>query len=413
MSSPGAPKGFAEGAQAQSRLPRRSAEEAEAQSRLPRGSAEEAEAQNQLPRGSAEEAEAQSRLPRGSAEETEAQIRLPRGFVVALADAQVDVEALARSSGLASQLATPEPILSATQLSRLYDALFAPSVAADLGLRIGARVKAELFGVVGLAALSAATYGAAVERCARYKRMLTDMHLELTSREDAAVVRIEVPGPPAPPTFGRVDIELAFLASFGRSVTERPIALQRVRLRRPPPGDDAHAAFFGCPVSFSADDDELHLAPASLSIPLLGADVEAHRALIDLAERQLDDHNEPVEPVVARARMVIERLLSEGPPRLSAVARQLATSERSLQRALKRHGTSYAELLDSTRRQLAFALLRQGRCKIVEVAYLVGFSHLSSFYRAFERWAGTSPAAFVAEVRADAGMPTGGPASPP
>jgi len=145
-------------------------------------------------------------------------------------------------------------------------------------------------------------------------------------------------------------------------------------------------------VRFGRPSNELVVERASLDTPLLGADAAAHEVLVDLAEHRLDEYR---EPLVARLGATIEGLLVDGPPRLSAVAHRMATSERTLQRALRREGTSFNALLDRTRRDLAFRLLRRDRVKIAEVAYLVGFSHVSSFYRAFERWAGTSPAAFV------------------
>src|SRR5690606_18361624 len=122
------------------------------------------------------------RAPKAFAEHAEPRIRLPRGFLAALATASVDVDRVTLEAGIArEQLASREPLVTGPQLARLYAELFQPPADPDLGLRLGASVRPELFGVVGLAALSAATYGAALERCARYKRMITDMRVEVTS----------------------------------------------------------------------------------------------------------------------------------------------------------------------------------------------------------------------------------------
>ncbi|MGW8369164.1 MAG: helix-turn-helix transcriptional regulator, partial [Gammaproteobacteria bacterium] len=62
-----------------------------------------------------------------------------------------------------------------------------------------------------------------------------------------------------------------------------------------------------------------------------------------------------------------------------------------LQRRLRSEGTSFSELRDQTRQDLALAYMRQGRLSVGEIAFLVGFSDQSNFNRAFRRWTGLSP----------------------
>ena len=69
----------------------------------------------------------------------------------------------------------------------------------------------------------------------------------------------------------------------------------------------------------------------------------------------------------------------------------LHVSLRSLQRKLKEEDTSYKDLLEETRRQLALQYLRDSRRSIGEITYLLGFSEPSNFTRAFKRWTGKSP----------------------
>ena len=68
-------------------------------------------------------------------------------------------------------------------------------------------------------------------------------------------------------------------------------------------------------------------------------------------------------------------------------------SGRSLQRALQQEGTSYHALLDDVRHEMAVQQLALPGRATAEVAFLLGFSELSAFYRAFKRWTGTTPAA--------------------
>ena len=73
------------------------------------------------------------------------------------------------------------------------------------------------------------------------------------------------------------------------------------------------------------------------------------------------------------------------------VARSLAMSESAFQKKLKAAGTSYQELLDDTRTELAKHHLSDPDMSVDEVAYMLGFSDCSNFTRAFKRWLGVSP----------------------
>ena len=62
-----------------------------------------------------------------------------------------------------------------------------------------------------------------------------------------------------------------------------------------------------------------------------------------------------------------------------------------MQRRLTAEGTSFQLLLDDTRRELAQHYLGQKTVSLADIAYLLGFSDQSSFFRASRRWFGSSP----------------------
>ena len=66
-------------------------------------------------------------------------------------------------------------------------------------------------------------------------------------------------------------------------------------------------------------------------------------------------------------------------------------SVRNLQRKLKNTNTSFRELLDEMRRELAKQYVNNSDVSLSEVTFLLGFSESSSFSRAYKRWHGVSP----------------------
>ena len=76
------------------------------------------------------------------------------------------------------------------------------------------------------------------------------------------------------------------------------------------------------------------------------------------------------------------------------VASQLGISVRNLQRRLRPLGTTYQQLLDEARQELAIKLIAEGDQPLYEIAYLVGYTEPSAFYKAFRRWTGMTPGEF-------------------
>jgi AraC-like DNA-binding protein len=92
----------------------------------------------------------------------------------------------------------------------------------------------------------------------------------------------------------------------------------------------------------------------------------------------------------------IEPMLGVGEIGIDRVARELGMSRQTLYRRLKAEGTTFEEILDAKRRQLAIRYLGMDRVAVKAAAYRLGFSDPAAFSRAFKRWTGTSPSEFRA-----------------
>ncbi len=63
-------------------------------------------------------------------------------------------------------------------------------------------------------------------------------------------------------------------------------------------------------------------------------------------------------------------------------------SARTLRRHLRNEGTTFQQVLDEFRRDLAREYLHTGAISVKEIAYLLGFSSEGNFRRAFKSWVG-------------------------
>jgi len=170
-----------------------------------------------------------------------------------------------------------------------------------------------------------------------------------------------------------------------------------------------YEALFGAPVRFGAPSSAIWLPKGAMRTPIARRDPLARRYLEAHAEQQLArlSTERPAPPLLARLRDAISAELATSGADLSRVVRRVAMSTRTVQRRLEALGTSYQSLVDDVRAEQARSLLRDPARSIVDVAFELGYADLRSFYRAFRRWTGATPADWRA--RGDGR----GPAAPP
>jgi AraC-like DNA-binding protein len=145
----------------------------------------------------------------------------------------------------------------------------------------------------------------------------------------------------------------------------------------------------------------LALPCALLAAPLAQANVPLQKLLREHAESLLA--RLPSASLSARVVSLLSSQLSQGEPDRAQLARALNLSERTLQRRLAEEGSSYQQLLNDSRRQLAEGYLRDGRLAATEIALLLGYSEPSVFFRAFRQWTGLTPGEYRARQHPPAG----------
>lgn len=82
---------------------------------------------------------------------------------------------------------------------------------------------------------------------------------------------------------------------------------------------------------------------------------------------------------------------------MESIAQHLHISPQTLRRHLREEGTSFQELKDQLRRDIAIYHLRRADLSLQQIAEQTGFSEPSAFHRAFKKWTGLTPGAYRAQ----------------
>jgi len=141
----------------------------------------------------------------------------------------------------------------------------------------------------------------------------------------------------------------------------------------------------------------LPLEPLLARQPL--ADEGLTEVLMKYAHQLMQQRQEQMPLLIQLVAKVLESNLSEGGSKLGTIARKLAMSERTLQRALQLYGTTLRALHDEIRKRKFHSLVAQGMRNLDEISYALGFSDLRSFYRRVQVWTGTTPASYLSKIK--------------
>jgi AraC-like DNA-binding protein len=308
----------------------------------------------------------------------------------------LDRAALLAAAGLAeAQVADVDGRLPGEAVAALWQAALDQSGNPGLGLEVALDVPFGLYRVIDFLAASAATVGEGLVRVARYFPLVNSA-LAWTISEAPPLMRMALSHPTIPGRLPRPYAEYALAVTIlhCRRASGFDWPLEAVSFEfAAPPSSAAHERAFGCPVRFGQARSELVLARATWDLPSQAASSELLRMLEAHADRMIEGLR-PTGLTVAEVARLVGEELQGGEPTLPRIARRLGMSPRTLQRRLELEATSFADILDQTRRHYAEAYIRDRGLALTEIAYLLGFSEQSAFTRAFSRWYGMPPGAY-------------------
>jgi AraC-like DNA-binding protein len=251
--------------------------------------------------------------------------------------------------------------------------------------------------IVGLIGYAAETMRDALAQLNRFGRLVTDLAVagpaRFTLEMEAGALwlvdnRIDIPPFPelTESTFVRM---VTGTRQFG---TEPFASLAEVTHQDRGSGAELARAL-AVPVRFGARRNALQVSIPWQDYRIAQYPRYAFALFCDHADRLLAelDARQTIAGAVERALLPI---LHSGNISVVAVARQLGYSEQGLYRALKAEGTHFEALLAGLRHRFAMAYLSAGRTSLAEIAYLLGYSDVSAFARAFKRQTGLAPGAW-------------------
>jgi AraC-like DNA-binding protein len=302
-------------------------------------------------------------------------------------------QTLMHDAGLTeAELDDPDARVPIRKVWRLWRAAAERAGDPWLPVRVAGSTPLRSYGLVGYTMSNSATVRRALERLARYSRIMTEaIRVRFVPTDAGAKVVIDAGMVDNDDPRSGPDTRHAFLLSAVRELTREEVVPLEVRLPYPRPDDaDELGRLLRAPLVFDPPNAAVTFSREQLELPVRGADETLGGYLEQFSSRLLRDLPNP-ESFQDQVRRAMWSMLGDGSPALRTVAAKLAVSPRTLQRRLREEGTSYGELLDALRQEFAIRLLRERKLAVYEIAFLLGYAEPSTFHRAFRRWTGSSP----------------------
>jgi AraC-like DNA-binding protein len=303
------------------------------------------------------------------------------------------VDPLLARAGLTRAQLTPEARIPASTEILFWDAAVAASGDPLLGLRVAELVKPGVLGSYEYLLRNSETVEQMVERAARFSRLVDDLSQITLSRADGvATIRVgRVGGYPVP--WAGEECLFAVAVACGRALWPNvtPLAVHFSHACHADPA--RYRAHFGCSVLFDREANAILFDQALVSLRALNADTELGKVLEDHSQHLLSQLPNS-DDFVDQARTRLATLLDQGKLTPEQLARALFVSERTLRRKLAAFDTSYQQLLDDVRKRVALGRVAHEDVGFEQLAAALGFADTSTFYRAFKRWTGTTPAKY-------------------
>lgn len=298
-------------------------------------------------------------------------------------------------TGLAAAEKQPRARVTHDQIVRLYQLVAVGTGDEMMGLwsrpiRSGG-LKHLCVSVRGASSLAAALY-----RFTTFWNLLLDDHrLTLEEEDEALRLRILPRGAALPQRFGQM-LLLKLTHGIASWLAGRELPLREVGFVFPRPAfAEDYPILFPARISFGQSCSSIAFDRTLGALPVSRSDTEMQEFLVRAPRDWIfTGYREHALPLRVREMLLLAERMEF---HLGDAAGALNLTPRTLMRRLEAEGTSFQDIKDGLRRDIAIRDLTQGGKSLEAIAQDVGFASVANFHRAFKRWTGITPGAYRRE----------------
>ena len=258
------------------------------------------------------------------------------------------------------------------------------------GLLVGQKAGLVSLGIVGLLARYSPNVGKALNGIVRFMHLhVRGARAALSVGPEQSVFEYQIYQVRSPGNQQVGDGAVAAILNILQELCGSRWEAMDARFAHHQPEDiSPYQEFFRAPLYFNAKEYGVAFSTSLLGLPLRDTDPD----LLQMIQQEIDKQEAQSKAnFLDQLRSLLRTTLVTGHATSDQVAEILSMNRRTLSRHLKALGTSFREVADEVRFEIARQLLEDSSMEIDRIALFLGYSNASAFTRAFRRWSSTTP----------------------
>ncbi|MBK1873588.1 AraC family transcriptional regulator [Marinobacter sp. 1-3A] len=287
----------------------------------------------------------------------------------------------------------PEGRLDVRLMTRFWEVVLEATGDEAFGLSVAQYVQPMNFRALGLLMHTAGNLEQAFLKLGQYSALVSNSASIRIEQTPQNLVFCIDPIPGVTISTMAIDSFLATLTRFADQLGAARPFVDKVEFLQPSPRrPEAWSRFFGAPVAFGAAQNAVWLNRLQLKRAEVMGDLQMSAYSESLVQSYVGGLGDV--PLTHQVKQLLNAQLEKSEPNISVIAQRLNLTERSLRRRLKDENTTYRDLVQQCRMELAEHYLTHTSLSITDIALRVGFTDTGNFSRAFTRHFGKTPSGF-------------------
>jgi AraC-like DNA-binding protein len=298
-----------------------------------------------------------------------------------------------------SALSSPATRVSLNQIIECYRIADRLSHNPQFAYNAGLQLHVSAYGMYGFAILSSRNYRQTMNFAVKYHQLATPIvELEFKEQSGCGIWTFSpLPNPRIDACVYKFIVEMHFgiILSLHRDFMGPSFAARELHVTYAPSVDvPKYSDIFGCPVLLGQSENRLLFDAARLDgTPTLGNEI-TYSTVVGLCDGLMEEFRLRIGFVGKVRQALMANLMRT--TSLDDIASNLNMSARTLRRRLQKENTSFRELVDALRKDIAIKYLRDTDLTVEDIAEALGFSDGANFRHAFRRWTKAAPHEFRA-----------------
>ncbi|MFT7596451.1 MAG: AraC-like DNA-binding protein [Paracoccaceae bacterium] len=291
-----------------------------------------------------------------------------------------------------NDISSPLEELNLQKFCNLFEEAAQSTGNSNIGLEFGQNFTPKKLGMLGFAAISAPTLAAALRTLEKYFPAHQDQtSFGLIADRDILWLSYHILDPRI--VNRRQDAELSlgvFCNIFKHALGPnwRPLEIRFEHNK--PDGHDEHEMRFDAPIQFGRRTNAIAFRRSDLDTLMPEQDPYLASVVEPFLQGRCDSQANP-QDFAMTVRNEVKMHLGESLPSVADISKLFGVSEPAFQKQLRAHGLNFSDVVKAARHELALHYIADPNLPLTEIAYLLGYSELSAFSRAFRNWTGMSP----------------------